>query len=148
MGKPNWYRLPKKKKEKKVDPNIRRRPKKTGPDVLYMSKSTYKSEPAKPAFSSDELLASLNEMFNLKLSNDVDNLISEIYKRGWKISTLELNKDSKYLIRFFREVGDTKSRIFTEKGDKVKKIVLRALEKILSQEKNRYEIRMRSSRKK
>jgi len=147
MSKPNWYRLPKKKQEKKVDPNIRRRPKKTGPDVLYMSKSTYKSEPAKPA-SSDELLDRLNEVFNLKLSNDVDNLISEIYKRGWKISTLELNKDSKYFIRFFREVGDTKSRIFTEKGDKVKKIVLLALEKILSQEKNRYENRMRSSRKK
>tara|TARA_Y100001973_G_C5189734_1_gene330173 strand:+ start:587 stop:1036 length:450 start_codon:yes stop_codon:yes gene_type:complete len=149
MDKPKWYRLPKKEKEKKaLPPTVRKRSKNSGPDVLYMNKDTYRSSPPKKESSAKEFLDRLNETFNTKLTDDIDHLLSEVYKRGWKISTMEFGKGSKYVIRFHREVGDSRSRIFVEKGNTMKKVVLMALERVLAQEKGRYEKRIKGSRKK
>ena len=143
----NWYRLPKKQEARKPDPSIRRRTKAEGVDVVHLRKSAYEGTPNKGKESADAMILRLNSAFNLKLSDDVDSLISDIFKRGWKVSTVELGRGKNHVIRFFRDVGDNRSRTFVEKSDSFKKLMLMALEVILSYEDSRHKNRIGRSRR-
>lgn len=139
-----WYRLPQKKKA--ADPRVkRRRPSSSGPEVLYMNKGAYSGNESsqKKEISVEEL----NNEFGLKLSEDIDELVGEIFKRGWKVSAIELNHGRQYIIRFLRDVGGTKSRTFIEKSNSLKNLLLQAMRVILSHETSRHKDRMRKSRR-
>jgi len=143
----NWYRLPKKQEVRKPDPHVRRRPKAERVDVVHLRKSAYEGISSKGKESVGAMILRLNDTFNLKLSDDADSLISEIFKRGWKVSTVELGRGKNHVIRFFRDVGDNRSRTFVEKSDSFKKLMLRALEVILSYEDSRHKNRIGRSRR-
>jgi hypothetical protein len=140
-----WYRLPEKKKS---DPRVkRRRLSSSGPEVLYLNKGAYEGD--KPASSEKNSVSvdQLNEEFGLKLADDVDALVSEVFKRGWKVSAIELNHGKQYIIRFLRDVGGNKSRTFIEKSDSLKKLMLKAMKVILTHEASRHKDRLRKSRR-
>ena len=42
-------------------------------------------------------------------------MLGEIFKRGWKVRHIELSIGRTYLIKFFRDVGEDKSRIVQRK---------------------------------
>ena len=139
-----WYRLP----QKKVDPHVkRRRPASPGPEVLYLNKGAYEGNNSEKATVDDVSVSHLNSEFGLKLSDDVDTLISEIFKRGWKISSIELHPGKKHIIRFLRNVGGTKSRMFIEKSNSLKGLMIKAMKVVLSHESSRHEDRIRKSRR-
>ena len=134
---------PKKGKSSKLPSNvkIRKGGKKKELDVLYLNREVYEA-PLNKAANFEELLEKLNSEFNLNLKNDSDDLLLEIFKRGWKVTALDLNIGRTYVIRFNRNVGGEKSRTYTKKSNSIKHLILLALEHILNHENNRYEQRM------
>jgi hypothetical protein len=130
------------KPERKRDPRVRRRPKgPVSPDVLYINKSVYGSG-TQGNSSPEELLSRIQDDYGLSLAGDVDGLLKEISKRGWKVASLDLESGKKHKMRFFRSVGDNKSRTFVKSSPTVKGLFLLALDQILSEERSRYENRM------
>ena len=142
---------PRKKKEIKPKRNpsvkLRRKNEDSEPSVLYMNRSTFQE----PSFNKDEsyenMLERINSEYSLKVKSDPDSILSEIFKRGWKVPHIELSMGRTYVIRFFREVGGKKSRTIHKKDESLKKLLLKALEYILVQESNRYNKRMDSIRR-
>tara|TARA_Y100001973_G_C5159804_1_gene312887 strand:- start:74 stop:538 length:465 start_codon:yes stop_codon:yes gene_type:complete len=134
----------KKKEEKKRDPSVklRRRGREIEAPVVYISKGIYDAPSPTKQESASDLLNRLNSVFGLKLEDDADKLLTEVFKRGWKVSGLDLVSDRTYGIRFHRSVGDDKSRTFVKKADSLKKLLLLALEHVLNHEENRYKKRM------
>jgi hypothetical protein len=142
---------PRKKKEvkKERDPSVklRRKGAQKDCDVLYINKGIYDAPSPTKNESSTKLVERLNSSFGLKLEEDADKLLTEIFKRGWKVSGLDLVSDRTYGIRFHRSVGDDKSRTFVKKADSIKKLLLMALEHVLNHEDSRYNKRMSKLRR-
>ena len=140
---------PRKKKVLKKDPSVklRRKSEDQNFDVLYINKGVYEAPSFPKKETSTQLLERINSSFGLKLEEDVDKLLTEVFKRGWKVSNLDLVADRTYGIRFHRSVGEDKSRTFVKKADSVKKLILLALEHVLSHEDNRYNKRMSKLRR-
>ena len=138
---------PKKETEEPIIPlkssSVIRRPKQERESsVLYINKGVYEAPSFNKKESFEELLSKLNSNFNLKLEDDADSLLLEIFRRGWKVNGLELGVGRTYGIRFHRDVGGEKSRTHTKKSESIKKLLLLTLEHILDQEDNRYKHRM------
>ncbi len=113
------------------------------PPVHYISKSVYADVSTPSDESAEDFLSRINESFSLKVKNDADAILSEIFKRGWKVSHIEPAIGRTFLIRFNRDVGGQKSRTVQKKDSSLKKLLLRALEYILREETDRYSSRMR-----
>ncbi len=151
---------PRKKKEEKEPENeegstksssvrLRRKGCSDEPAVHYISKSVYSDSSSPSNESAEEFLKRINDEFSLKVNNDADDILSEIFKRGWKVPHIELAIGRTYLIRFFRAVGGNRSRTIQKKDKSIKKLLLRALEHVLKEEEGRYNRRMgRASRHK
>ena len=140
---------PRKKKEpKKERPSsikLRRKGATEDPSVLYINKSVY-SDSASPADeSAEDFLKRINGKHSLKIIDDADAMLGEIFKRGWKVRHIELSIGRTYLIRFFRDIGEDKSRVTIKKDKSLKKLLLRAIEHILDEERGRYELRMKKA---
>ena len=135
---------PKKKKEAKRDPSVklRRGGRDAEASVLYINKGIYNAPSPTKNESVSDLLNRLNSSFGLKLEDDADKLLVEIFKRGWKVSGLDLVSGRTYGIRFNRSVGEQKSRTFVKKAESLKKLLLLTLEDVLNHEENRYKKRM------
>tara|TARA_R110000824_G_scaffold279447_1_gene467671 strand:- start:134 stop:607 length:474 start_codon:yes stop_codon:yes gene_type:complete len=130
------------KPEKKRDPRVRRRPKDpSSPDVLYINKSVY-GMGADQDSSPEEVVDRISKEYSVRVSEDIDEILKEISKRGWKVSSLDLESDKKHKMRFFRGVGDNKSKTFVKSSPTVKGLFLLALEQILSEEDARYKNRI------
>jgi hypothetical protein len=142
---------PRRKKKEPAKPKpssvIRRPRKEKEVGVIYMNKGVYDAPSFKEEESFDELLERVNSEFNLKLEDDADKLLLEIFRRGWKVNGLDLGSGRTYGIRFHRNVGGEKSRTYSKKSESIKKLLLISLEHILNQENNRYEHRMDKLRK-
>jgi hypothetical protein len=133
---------PRKKKKRPSSVKLRRKSDGGEPTVLYISKSTYSESSIPKNESSEEMLGRINESFSLKIKDDLDQILSEIFKRGWKVPFIELSSGRRHVIRFYREVGGVKSRPMSKKDESLKKVLLKALEHVLYHESNRYNDRM------
>jgi len=143
---------PKKKKEEKEETpavpeklssvKLRRKGDSCDPPVHYISKSVYSDVSTSSSESAEDFLSRINKSFSLKVKNDADAILSEIFKRGWKVSHIEPAIGRTFLIRFNRDVGGQKSRTVQKKDSSLKKLLLRALEYILREETDRYSSRM------
>ena len=139
---------PKKPKETKAPSTVRIRKggKEKALDVLYMNKGVYEGKSSQKD-SVEDLIEKLNSEFNLKLKNDADSILLEIFKRGWKVNSIELGAERTYRVRFHRDVGGEKSRGYVKKAESIKKLLLLTLEHILNHENGRYEQRMNRLRR-
>jgi hypothetical protein len=133
-----------KKEEPKKDPSVklRRGGRDVGAPVVYINKGVYDAPSHAEEESSEDLLNRLNSSFGLKLEDDADKLLVEIFKRGWKVLGFDLASGRTYGIRFNRSVGEQKSRTFVKKAESLKKLLLLALEQVLNHEESRYKNRM------
>lgn len=140
---------PRKEKKQKRDPSVKLRRKESGSecDVLYINKGIYDAPSSSKDETSAQSIERLNSSFGLKLEEDADKLLVEIFKRGWKVSGLDLVSGRTYSVRFRRDVGDDKSRTFVKKADSIKKLLLLVLEHVLDHENGRYKKRMDKLRK-
>jgi hypothetical protein len=124
-------------------PKLRRKGCPDEPSVHYISKSVYSDDSSPHEESAEDFIGRINEFFSLKIKNDADSILEEIFKRGWKVSHIEPVIGRTFLIRFNRGVGGQKSRTIQKKDRSLKKLLLRALEYILREETGRYSSRMR-----
>jgi len=134
----------KQKPDPKKDPSVklRRKSKDKEAPVVYLNKGVYEAPSYEKEESSSNLLSRINSSFGLKLEDDADKLLVEIFKRGWKVAGLDLVSGRTYGIRFNRSVGEKKSRTFVKKAESLKKLLLLTLEHVLNHEENRYKNRM------
>ena len=126
---------------------LRRKGSSSDPSVHYISKSVYSDRSTSSDESAEDFLKRINEEFSLKVVDDADEILGEIFKRGWKVPHIELSIGRLYLIRFFRDVGGNKSRPVQKKDKSLKKLLLKALDYILREENDRYKNRMDKARR-
>ena len=139
---------PRKKKEKPKEERpssvrLRRKGGSEEPSVLYISKGVYADSSSPSDESAEDFLKRINDKHSLRIVDDADAFLGEIFKRGWKVRHIELSIGRTYLIRFFRDIGEDKSRAVLKKDKSLKKLLLRALEHILEEERGRYHLRMK-----
>ena len=96
---------PKKVKHPKPDlgpstVRLRRKSDSQDPRVLYMNKSAYGSLATDEAV--DGMLSRINEEFSVSVKDDVDSFLSNIFRRGWKVSHIDLSVGRIYSAKFFR----------------------------------------------
>jgi hypothetical protein len=136
-------------RKKPADPRVRRR--RGGvpvePDVLYINKSVYDMVSSRNT-SPEDLIEKINFKHNLKLSGDIDELLAEISKRGWKVSSVDLENGRNHKARFFRGVGENKSRTFTKIAPTLKSLFLLVLEQVLTEENARFDNRVNQLKRK
>ena len=108
-----------------------------------MNKSAYGSLATDEAV--DGMLSRINEEFSVSVKDDVDSFLSNIFRRGWKVSHIDLSVGRIYSAKFFREVGDQKSRMRQKKDKSLKRLLLKILEYVLEQERLRFKTRISKS---